>query len=105
MNLIEQLGGYDKAKAEFKALKKHPELYSGEFAKNDALLLEHRRTNNIFEIGDNVVYADAEFYEVVGIQGSRNIAVKVINSDFTMSIVSKHCRHATGEEIEAGRRL
>lgn len=93
MNLIEQLGGYEKAKAEFEALKKHPELYSGEFAKNDALLLEHRRAHNIFENRDKIIFA------VLG------NAVMHYDDCLGMFLSQGLIRHATPEEIQAGRRL
>ena len=108
IDLIEKLGGYGNAKRELE-LKEQNSVFQCCIAVDAEMirdaLLQYRREHNIFEVGDKVVYADAEFYKVVGIQGSINIAVKDINSDFTMSIVSKHCRHATTEEIQANRRL
>ena len=83
MNLIEQLGGYEKAKVILQAVGH----------EHDAMLLEYRRQQNIFEIGD--LYVFTEKYS------KQSVIHKVdsLNS-------GKGCiRHATPEEIKAGRRL
>ena len=54
MNLIEQLGGYERAKHEFEMIKEMKPIYPGEIETNDRLLLEYRRQHNIFEVGDRV---------------------------------------------------
>lgn len=85
MNLIEQLGGYEAAKAEGEKWG------FDDFLNNQ--LLEHRRQHNIFEIGD--LYVFTEKYS------KQSVIHKVdsLNS-------GKGCiRHATPEEIKAGRRL
>ena len=89
MNLIEQLGGYQAAKKFING-----ECSDGFDVKElrDALL-EHRRQHNIFEIGD--LYVFTEKYS------KQSVIHKVdsLNS-------GKGCiRHATDEEIKAGRRL
>ena len=89
MNLVEKLGGYEET-------KKH--LDSCWCDDNNRLyllekLLEHRRQHNIFEIGD--LYVFTEKYS------KQSVIHKVdsLNS-------GKGCiRHATDEEIKAGRRL
>jgi len=43
MNLIELLGGYERAKHEFEMIKEMKPICSGEIETNDRLLLEHRR--------------------------------------------------------------
>ena len=89
MNLIEQLGGYEKVS---KAVKKI-DIRSDRYKKLKAALLEYRRQHNIFEIGD--LYVFTEKYS------KQSVIHKVdsLNS-------GKGCiRHATPEEIKAGRRL
>jgi len=93
MNLIEQLGGYERAKHEFEMIKEMKPIYLGEIETNDRLLLQYRRQHNIFEIGD--LYVFTEKYS------KQSVIHKVdsLNS-------GKVCiRHATPEEIAAGRRL
>ena len=102
MNLIEKLGGYEKAK------KKYAER-PFELAWSDIsdALLEYRREHGIFEVGDKVVL----------IKGKRALLVMFIvevntetlcikNRDGATIIFNKlHIRHATDEEIKAGHRL
>ena len=88
MNLIERLGGYERAKQKY---SERP----FDLAWHDIgqALLEHRRQHNIFEIGD--LYVFTEKYS------KQSVIHKVdsLNS-------GKGCiRHATPEEIKAGRRL
>ena len=102
MNLIEQLGGYEKAKVILQAVGH----------EHDAMLLEYRRQHNIFEVGDSVLpisnYSDqvhflADWYienldfRYTTNSGSWGIIVK--------SLMDGAWRHATDEEIKAGRRL
>ena len=87
MNLIEKLGGYDRAKAKFRD--------NGSFhaERMKTALLQYRRQHNIFKIGD--LYVFTEKYS------KQSVIHKVdsLNS-------GKGCiRHATNEEIKAGRRL
>ena len=102
IDLIEQLGGYEKAKAEFEALKKYPELCDGEFAKNDSLLLQYRRQHNIFEVGDEVVFKNNWTANdlVLTIDGPTGKSIRLD----TVLDLKKHFRHANPEEIQAGRR-
>ena len=87
MNLIEQLGGYELVK---KMWQDGGSLQGTQLAFE---LLEYRRANNIFEIGD--LYVFTEKYS------KQSVIHKVdsLNS-------GKGCiRHATDAEIKAGRRL
>ena len=87
MNLIEQLGGYEAAKNQAK------DQSIGFLVDINNELLEYRRQNNTFEIGD--LYVFTEKYS------KQSVIHKVdsLNS-------GKGCiRHATPEEIKAGRRL
>ena len=109
MNLIEQLGGYERAKHEFEMIKEMKPIYPGEIETNDRLLLEYRRQHNIFEVGDKVV-----FRECSGIGGASDaidlMTVKSIDA-FGVRMTNSLCpwaiqiRHATDEEIKAGKRL
>ena len=85
MNLIEQLGGYEKAKSK---LRDNGSLHA-ERLKN--ALLEYRRQHNIFEVGDFVCF-------------------KTLGDGYVHKYTKYHefkydLKHATGEEIKAGRRL
>ena len=109
MNLIEQLGGYERAKHEFEMIKEMKPIYPGEIETNDRLLLEYRRQHNIFEVGDKVV-----FRECSGIGGASDaidlMTVKSIDA-FGVRMTNSLCpwaiqiRHATDEEIKADKRL
>ena len=75
----------------------------------DAALIEYRRQHNIFEVGDKVV-----FRECSGIGGASDaidlMTVKSIDA-FGVRMTNSLCpwaiqiRHATDEEIKAGKRL
>ena len=107
MNLIERLGGYEKAK---RALEREIRLTSPNTfycLKLDKALLEHRRQHNIFESGDPVVSrcADKEtriftYQETIG----KNILVKC-KKGRGYCYPKKWFSHATDAEIEAGKRL
>ena len=134
MNLIEQLGGYEKAKEivfdplhpqmthvsndgrhwvneEFAHIPEINEQMQGMIKISDIRhsLLEHRRQHKIFEVGDKVV-----FRECSGIGGASDaidlMTVKSIDA-FGVRMTNSLCpwaiqiRHATPEEIKAGRRL
>ena len=109
MNLIEQLGGYDKAKEMYiTQLKAGLAPYGYEEA-----LLEHRRANNIFEVGDKVVSINSAFIEYQGVLNIGFIAKfdLMLSDDSKGFEVNAICgwgniiRHATDAEIKAGRRL
>jgi hypothetical protein len=87
MNLIEQLGGYEAAKNQAK------DKSIGFLVDINNELLEYRRQQNIFEIGD--LYVFTERY-------SKHSVIHKVDSLNS----GKGCiRHATDEEIKAGRRL
>lgn len=89
MNLIEQLGGYEETKKHLDSCWCDDDNRAYLLEK----LLEHRRQHNIFEVGD--LYVFTEKYS------KQSVIHKVdsLNS-------GKGCiRHATPEEIKAGRRL
>ena len=111
MNLIEQLGGYEKTKdhrdylIDFGNEFNRPNKY--EVNKINNALLEYRRQHNIFEVGDKVVSrcADKEiriftYQETIG----RNILVKCKKGK-GYCYPKKWFSHANDEEIKAGKRL
>ncbi|MCO8100878.1 hypothetical protein [Acinetobacter indicus] len=107
MNLIEQLGGYERAKHEFEMIKEMKPIYPGEIETNNRLLLEYRRQHNIFEVGDLVVN-DAFI-------NSHVYVFKKLLPDISMALIAYDddegacglysLRHASPEEIKAGKRL
>lgn len=92
MNLIEQLGGYEKAK-DFLNISKGAE-WIGVFymPKLKQALLQYRREHNIFEEDDLVVIPS---------RGNGLFSV----SRLLCRLDRDEMRHATPEEIQAGRRL
>ena len=113
MNLIEQLGGYERAKDGLHRLKleKKDLLTCGDLvvveSEIDAALIEYRRQHNIFEVGDKVVSrcADKEiriftYQETIG----RNILVKCKKGK-GYCYPKKWFSHANDAEIKARRRL
>jgi hypothetical protein len=112
VNLIEQLGGYERAKHEFEMIKEMKPIYPGEIETNDRLLLEYRHQHNIFEVGDAVIrkWNGRLYYLIVDIDNDGQEFL--IHHDKGAKF--KDCRifdnicnfkHATDEEIKAGKRL
>ena len=86
MNLIEQLGGYERAKKELM----------------DALL-EYRRQHNIFEVGGKVVYVDDFMPDSVSVVSEVNDRVWLNGNNAVC--IKEMIKHAEDEEIAAGKRL
>ena len=86
MNLIEQLGGYERAKKELM----------------DALL-QYRRQHNIFEVGDKVVYVDDFMPDSVSVVSEVNDRVWLNGNNAVC--IKEMIKHAEDEEIAAGKRL
>ena len=137
MNLIEQLGGYEKLKPHFLLTDRkigYTHIYlhdNNHYCSLDEsvdyiipdkaipikdvfnALLEYRRQHNIFEVGDKVIeitdYPDNDVLTVKSI--SDNLLVcesDYLNASYVLSNKHKPCfyvRHATPEEIAAGKRL
>ena len=109
MDLIEQLGGYERAKHEFKMIKEMKPIYPGEIETNDCLLLEYRRQHNIFESDDLVTskkWVDGSIHKIE-LGDSEDRTLKIFSHDMAFSywVDSRNYRHATDAEIKAGKRL
>ena len=112
MNLIEKLGGYEKANS--KLLKMDKILKEVYYSHSDAqkadelrqALLEYRRQHNIFEMDDYIIH-DGELKVFAmwstAIEGCAYIGYAYAE-DGEMADKDEF-RHATDEEIEAGKRL
>ena len=100
MNLIEQLGGYEETKKHLDSCWCDDDNRAYLLEK----LLEHRRQHNIFEVGDKVVhpkFSNMNIYEICEIKGDLFTVFYNRKSHSFRSDV----RHATDEEIKAGKRL
>ena len=107
MNLIERLGGYERAKHEFEMIKEMKPIHPGEIETNDRLLLEYRRQHNIFEVGDKVVRRNGIEYEIHKIELVDEYDLKIFSQNMSHSywVPKGQLRHAEPEEIKAGKRL
>ena len=104
MNLIEVLGGYGAAKAEANSPIKLLNFFN--YDQLDKELLEYRCQRNIFEVGDCVVKTNpkikhAHVRVVISTSPSGGAVLDYQGFPYKFPCV----RHATDEEIEAGRRL
>ena len=104
MDLIEQLGGYERAKDGLHRLKleKKDLLTCGDLivveSEIDAALLEYRRQHNIFEVGDKVVVKDHPFWP-------EDYVILTVEQEHIDKWYMSAWRHATDAEIKAGKRL
>lgn len=103
MNLIEQLGGYEKAKGwiEVNAIDVDW-LQLGKYRKE---LLEYRRQHNIFEAGDFIVYGSITALFIVEQEGTPMLLRHSRTGRIFRKPVGGNMRHANDEEIKAGKRL
>ena len=105
MDLIKKLGGYERAKsiANCKSGIVHPTQ-----PLLDALL-EYRRANNIYEVGDKVVYkGEAGLNGLFEIERlTKTGKPKTVKTERFGNLPCRYCevQHATTEEIAAGHRL
>lgn len=130
MNLIEQLGGYEKAK-EIAFDPLHPQMthvsndgrhwVNEEFSHIPEIqeqiptmirikdirkaLLEYRRQHNIFERNDYVVNRDIKYSDELNIVSSSNDKALWFFGKTYGGFVKSQFRHATDAEIKAGKRL
>lgn len=110
MNLIEQLGGYEAAKTkrdQINSTLENSELLGGGDAKEglyerlesiEQALLEYRRQHNIFEVGDKVVVKAHPFWP-------EDYMILTVEQEHIGKWYMSAWRHATDEEIKAGKRL
>lgn len=117
MNLIEQLGGYERASEDFKKLhlnlkeqQKSNKVFMDAFDALKTELLEYRRQHNIFEVGDKVFYTgranDNDLYTIKEIYIGHDFVVGDNGADKNFwTLFLEEIRHATDEEIKAGKRL
>ncbi len=110
MNLIEQLGGYERTKnhrdylIDFGNEFNRPNKY--EVNKINNALLEYRRAHNIFEMGDYIIH-DGEL-KVFAMWSNAIDGCAYIGYAYAEDGEMAHkdeFRHATDEEIKAGKRL
>lgn len=102
MSLIEQLGGYDAAKRYAESRKGADNTSAYDSLR--ANLLEYRRQHNIFEVGDRVIKTHPKntiLWPVLGVY--KNGGVWLDYKGFCWK--PPRVRHATDEEIQAGKRL
>lgn len=122
MNLIEQLGGYEKAKSiiisnedGYNFYSNYYEYYSDNSVYEDSInimdieksLLEYRRENNIFEVGDKVVFV-SEKMDLLDDDQIHSISViteKNLPKVCGIYVSFEAIKHATDEEIEVGYRI
>ena len=110
MNLIEQLGGYDEAKQKY---SERP--FDLAWSDIGRALNEYRHQHNIFEVGDKVIIESyRNTYITCGRPSQYSIGDlmlihimdgNVIEDDDYNFIDYRDVRHATDEEIKAGKRL
>lgn len=120
MNLIEKYGSYDAAKAKQQELSKiaaDPQLLLvgkiiKEIGEIEIALLEYRRQHNIFEAGDIAVNSRGDESRLLKIwrvdMCAHNSKMSIADYDAeSLGGWSRFhaLRHATDEEIKAGKRL
>ena len=106
-NLIEQLGGYEKAKEYLKTLESIPmhEQTEDTIMWLPHELLEHRRKNNIYEEGDWIIYDDDLMVFAMWSKHHNEYAyIGYANADDGALEHRSAFRHATDEEIAQGFR-
>jgi hypothetical protein len=116
MSIIEQLGGYADAKdilrrspfdlsqEELKALQKAGVLNTFGLEK---VLLEYRRDNGIFEVGDKVVFNQekSDDTELLTVNYVLDDGSFLGINDYRQAFPSTRFTHATDAERQAGKRL
>ena len=105
MNLIEQLGGYEYLNGFYKRAVAHG--FTLTEIKEE--LLKYRRQHNIFESDDLVTskkWVDGSIHKIKLVD-SEDRTLKIFSHDMAFSywVDSRNYRHATDEEIKAGKRL
>ena len=106
MNLIEQLGGYDKAKECLNT----PTARDSIKEELRAELLEYRREHDIYEQPDKVVLVGGGttnvLLEIIDYKYTNDLyRVRVLSTGSMGPLHRDNMQHATPEEIKAGCRL
>ena len=101
MNLIKQLGGYEKAKIRLGSF----DITLAYYQELNRKLLEYRRQYNIFEAGDFIVYGSITALFVVEQEGTPMLLRHSRTGRIFRKPVGGNMRHATDAEIAAGCRL
>jgi len=102
VNLIEELGGYEVVKGFYERAVNH----GFKLIEIRDALIEHRRQHNIFEPDDYIIH-DGEL-KVFAMWSSAVKGCAYIGYAYAENGEMAHkdeFRHATGEEIKAGKRL
>ena len=94
MNLIEQLGGYEYLNGFYKRAVAHG--FTLTEIKEE--LLKYRRQHNIFEVGDKLVVKAHPFWP-------EDYVIHTVEQEHIGKWYMSAWRHATDEEIKAGKRL
>ena len=114
MSLIEDLGGYANSKGVLEAYKKNGWSISDVckgfhqyFTIEDLekAILQYRREHNIFEKNDSVVKKSGKHWSQVFKVHNSNEKITTIQAHVLVMFETRFLRHATNEEIKAGRRL
>lgn len=112
MNLIEQLGRYEVAVALMESCGDMDTIGGITPKEIEGVLLQYRRENNIFEVGDRVVLAQFHSLDTVhDIKRMKNLTPNIKGSETTyflensLGCWSFQIKHATDAEIKAGHRL
>ena len=110
MNLIERLGGYEAAKEYLANLEKIPmhEQTEDTLYWLPDMLLQYRRQHNIFEVGNRVVFLSNIAPEHDGIYTITEVfknSCFIIEDGMDYRAFYDYIRHASPEEIKAGKRL
>lgn len=108
-SLIEQLGGYEKAK-EFLNAKSYTidelvmmQRYGLRPQHVEKALIEHRRQHNIYEVGDGVSHPIfSSIFTIDKVQSYSVLATT--NTGYHTSLKTELIRHATDKEIVQGYR-
>ena len=108
MNLIERLGGYERAKIIQGSREMGGLPYDLDL--EDALL-QYRRQHNIFEVGDKViivqkVWGEDPWDDLCYVFNAKTHHIVGVGIDISVGFESSQAyRHATDAEIKAGKRL
>ena len=117
MNLIEKLGGYENAKDEWLREGAYPSPNYFYYRQLGSELLNYRRTNNIYEVSDQVVLVNKydsskSLHRVLAVIAPTTIHVCPINQVTGNDLVilgfmasPYYLRHATDAEFDANHRI